>query len=185
VKLSGRLTNPAGHPIAGARLTVSTQPRGGRKRTLDTVTTNRSGEFAHALRARTSGTVRIEYDGSTLLGSAHRAVALQVPAASVLKVNARRVLNGGEVVFTGRLRGRPFPKPGKIIHLQADLPRKGWTNFGKPRRARTNGRWRIPYRFDNTRGVVRYRFRVLVPREQDYPFETGASNIVRVTVRGR
>jgi hypothetical protein len=185
LKLSGRLTNQAGRPIAGARLIVSTRPRGGSEPPVDTVTTNRSGEFAHALRARASGTVRIRYGGSKLLGSAQRDVGVQVPAASVLKVTDHRVLNGDEVVFTGRLRGRPYPRRGKIIHLQADLPRKGWTNFGKPHRARANGRWRIPYRFDNTRGIVRYRFRVLVPREENYPFETGASNIVRVTVRGR
>jgi hypothetical protein len=185
LKLSGRLTNQAGRPIASARLIVATRPRGGSERPVDTVTTNGSGEFAYALRARASGTVFIRYPGSRLLGKAERKIALGVRAASVLKVNSRTVLNGDEVVFTGRLRGRPFPRPGKIIHLQAHFGRKGWTNFGKPHRAEPNGRWRIPYRFDNTRGIVHYRFRVLVPRERDYPFETGASNIVRVTVRGR
>jgi hypothetical protein len=186
LRLSGRLTNQDGHPVASAQLYVYSRSRvDARERFAGTVTTNRSGEFTYRIRARASGTVRILYQGSRLLGSAERKVGLKVPAASVLKVNARRVLNGDEVVFKGRLRGRPFPRPGKIIHLQAHYGRKGWSNFGKAHRAEPNGRWRIPYRFENTRGVVHYKFRVLVPREQDYPFETGASNTVRVTVRGR
>jgi hypothetical protein len=185
VRLSGRLTNHLGRPVARARLDVSSRSRVGRERPAGAVTTNRAGRFTYRMRARASGTVRIHYQGSRLLGSAQREVALGVRAASVLTVNARRVLNGDEVIFKGRLRGRPFPRPGKIIHLQAHYPRQGWSNFGPPQRANRNGRWRIPYRFENTRGVVHYRFRVLVPREQDYPFESGASNIVRVTVRGR
>lgn len=185
VRLEGRLTNEIGRPVRGARLYVSAQARGGRKRPAGAVTTNGSGRFRYNLRARASGTLRIRYEGSKLLGPARRELALKVPAASVLKVSRRRVLNGRNVIFRGRLRGRPFPsEPGKIIQMQAFLD-EAWRAFGEPVRADRKGRWRMPYRFIGTTGLVKYRIRALVPREADYPFETGRSNVVRVTVRGQ
>ena len=45
--------------------------------------------------------------------------------------------------------------------------------------------WRIPYRFARTCGIRRYRFRLRIPREGDYPYATGASPITKVRVRGR
>lgn len=185
VRIAGRLTNELGRPVRGARLFLTAQARGGRERPAGAVTTNGAGEFRYPLRARASGTVRIRYGGSKLLGSARRDIALKVPAASTLRVSRRRALNGQSVTFRGRLRGRPFPVPGKLVNLQAYHPREGWKSFDKPIRTDRAGRWRLRYRFTGTTGVVRYRFRALVPREESYPFETGASNVVRVRVRGR
>ena len=46
------------------------------------------------------------------------------------------------------------------------------------------GRWSYRYRFTATRGTVRYRFRARVPREAGFPYTSGASRRVPVTVRG-
>ena len=45
-------------------------------------------------------------------------------------------------------------------------------------------RWRYEYRFDGTRGLQVYRFRAQVPRETGYPYATGHSRVVKVSVRG-
>ena len=185
MRIRGHLANELGRPVPGARLYVYSKSRGGRERPAGAVTTNRAGDFGYTLRARASGIVRVLYEGSRLLGSARRDVTLRVPAASVLTVSRDKVLNGQSVVFTGQLRGRPVPASGKIVHLQAHIPGTGWRNFGTDVRASRSGRWRVPYRFIGTTGVVHYRFRALVPREENYPFEDGASNVVRVRVRGR
>ena len=50
-----------------------------------------------------------------------------------------------------------------------------WSTFATPRANRVTGVWSQPYRFSATRGLVRYRFRVLIPREASFPYETGAS----------
>jgi hypothetical protein len=42
----------------------------------------------------------------------------------------------------------------------------------------------LTYRFDGTRGVVRYHFRIRVPPEAGYPFALGGSPTAFVTVRG-
>jgi hypothetical protein len=47
------------------------------------------------------------------------------------------------------------------------------------------GRWRVPYRFRRTCGLTRYRFRARLPAEAGYPFETGLTRPLGVSVRGR
>ena len=106
-----------------------------------------------------------------------------VPARSSITVDRRSVsCNGDAVTFSGRLLGRPLPDGGKLIDLQVKL-RGRWRTFATPR-TDAAGRWSYPYRFEATRGLVRYRFRARIRREAAYPYELGHSRIVRVTVRG-
>jgi hypothetical protein len=93
------------------------------------------------------------------------------------------VRNGSAVGFRGRLRGSPVPAGGKLVEMQAHF-RGRWRTFSTVR-TDARGRWRFSYRFGATTGRVRYRFRAVVPREGGYPFETGRSRTVTVTVVGR
>ena len=95
----------------------------------------------------------------------------------------RQVVNGEEVTFRGRLRGRPLPTSGKLIEVQARA-RGRWLTFATTRADARTGRWSRPYRFSATRGSVSYRFRVRIPKESGYPYETGTSRSVRVKVQG-
>ena len=58
-----------------------------------------------------------------------------------------------------------------------------WRTFATPR-ANGRGAWRFTYKFQATRGLVRYRFRAQVKREAAYPYETGVTPVVTVVVRG-
>ena len=107
---------------------------------------------------------------------------MRVPARSSITVDRRLVPNGESVTFRGRLVGRPLPDGGKLVDLQVKL-RGRWRTFAAPR-ADSAGRWSYAYRFEATRGVVRYSFRARIRREAAYPYELGHSRIVRVTVRG-
>ena len=91
-------------------------------------------------------------------------------------------LNGEQVTFIGRLRGGWVPAAGKLVEVQF-FARGRWRTFATTRAA-TNGRWRYEYRFDGTRGTVRWRFRARIPREVGYPFTPGTSRAVAVTVHG-
>jgi hypothetical protein len=106
-----------------------------------------------------------------------------VPAAGSLRVNRRRILNGQQVVFSGGLAKRAALPAGKLVELQTRVSGT-WQTF---RTTRTNarGRWKVPYRFRRTSGLQRYRFRARLPREAGYPFATGTTKTITVTVRGR
>ena len=93
------------------------------------------------------------------------------------------VVNGEDITLRGRVLGRPLPAVGKLVQLQA-FSRGKWLTFATPRANPSSGRWSYDYRFTATRGTVRYRFRARVPRESGFPYASGASRYVHVTVRG-
>ena len=51
-------------------------------------------------------------------------------------------------------------------------------------RANERGRWGYSYRFDGSHGVVTWKFRALITSETGYPYVTGPSGHVSVTVVG-
>jgi hypothetical protein len=106
--------------------------------------------------------MRFRYAGSRRIRAQTRDVTLQVPALSTIHANDHSMLVGDSVTFTGRLVTGPVPKGGKLMEVQAFF-RGRWRTFSTVRTG-TRGRWHFSYRFGGTRGVVRYRFRVRVPR---------------------
>ncbi|MEA2403367.1 MAG: hypothetical protein QOE08_14, partial [Thermoleophilaceae bacterium] len=172
--------------VAGEAIQLVETPRGaGRPRVTGFVRTSASGRFRYRVAPGPSRRIDVRYHGSETTKPAVRSVFVLVPASSTLHVSRHRVLNGQSVAFSGRLPGGHVPGVGKLIALQAHVPgRRRWLTFATPRSSR-GGRWSSRYRFVATRGVVRYRFRAVVPREAGYPFEEGHSRAVAVTVRGR
>jgi hypothetical protein len=93
----------------------------------------------------------------------------------------RLVTPGGRpVLFRGRV-GRPVPRGGKLVEVQAHF-RGRWRTISTAR-ARRDGRWRFRYTFRTSRWRAVYRLRARVPVEAGYPFSAGVSAPVRVTVR--
>jgi hypothetical protein len=86
---------------------------------------------------------------------------------------------GRPVLFRGRV-GRPVPRGGKLIEVQAHF-RGRWRTISTTR-ARRDGRWRFRYTFRTSPWQAAYRLRARVPVETGYPFSAGASRPVRVTV---
>jgi hypothetical protein len=85
------------------------------------------------------------------------------------------------VRFRGRLLGKPIPRRGKLVELQAfDAGR--WRVFAQPR-ARRSGRFRTSYRLQRTFRPRTFRFRARVRPESAYPYALGYSRVVRVRVR--
>lgn len=182
--LVGRLTRGQAVPIAGADVTVEGQLRsGGAFVRLATTRPDAQGRLRFALPAGPSRTVRFRYEGSSTELPATAEVVTRVSAPVRLAVDRRRLVNGQSVRFTGQLPGKPIPSGGKLVALQARVGRE-WRTFATPR-ANARGTFKHRYRFTATTGVRRYAFRALVTREAAYPYETGASRKVRVTVRGR
>jgi len=185
IPLRGRLTMPGGNPLAEADVEVweRVDLPGAGWRPVGVVRTSRTGRFRFKALRGPSRTLKFRYPGTATIRSRAAEVELGVRASSSFRVNRSRVVNGEEVRFHGRLKGRQSGDTGKLLYLQV-YTRGRWSTFATPRANSISGRWSEPYRFSATRGVVRYRFRVLIPREASFPYETGTSRSVRVTVRG-
>jgi hypothetical protein len=184
VRLSGRLTTRRGEPLAGAPIQVYSTVVPGSEQLIGTGSTDSRGRFAYTARAAATRSVRFVYAGSPTILPAQDRVEILTRGSSSLTVSKRRTVNGGSVVFAGRVPGRPLPAAGKLVEVQVQLT-KGWQTFRTLRTTDPAGRWRQRYRFQNTCGVERFRFRARLPQETGHPFETGASRTVSVKVRGR
>ena len=176
--------NLDGQPIDGAAVTVlSRRDLPGRDFTIaGFVRTDREGRFRYTVRGTASRILRFRYEGSRRIHGSRRDVAVRVPAASTVSTDRARLLNGQTVTFSGRVITKPIPRVGKLVEIQAFFRGK-WRTISTTRTNR-DGLWRFRYQFGATTGVVRYRFRALLSQEGGYPFATGHSRVVSVTVRG-
>jgi hypothetical protein len=183
VQVAGRIANRDGEGIAGAEIQVFSATRTTPEQLAGVIQTDQQGRYRYTATASSSRTLRLVYGGTPLILPTERKVKLRVPAASSMRVNRRRVLNGEAVTFRGKLRGLPVPADGKLVELQVYLSGR-WQTF-RTTRADQAGGWSIGYRFKRTRGVQHFRFRASLPREAGYPFEAGTSRSLTVRVRGR
>ena len=179
VKISGRLTNPDGQPIAGAQVAVTSRDAVTPEKLVAYVTTGKQGRYNYTARASSSRTLRFVYPGDGLTLPAQHEVKLVVGATSSIHLSHRHRLTGQKVTFRGRLRA---PKAGKLVELQVHV-KGGWQTF-RTDRTGPNSRWRIRYKFARTCGLNTYRFRVRIPHEAGYPYATGASPTTTAQVRG-
>ena len=79
------------------------------------------------------------------------------------------------------LLGRPIPRVGKLVDLQA-FDGGRWRTFATTRTNR-KGRYRASYRFIRTSSPRTFRFRARARKESRYPYALGTSKVVRVRVR--
>jgi len=169
-------------PVRGAMVRAVSRSRGERHFSpAGYARTTRRGHFRLRLRAGTSRKVRLAYCAPG--GGAVKDLRIKVTASSSLRANRRSVSNGQKVMFRGRLTGRPVPRVGKLVEVQAFF-RSHWRTISTTRTTRT-GLWHFAYRFGGTRGRVRYRFRAFIPAENGYPYEPGASSPASVVVVGQ
>ncbi|HEY5194315.1 MAG TPA: carboxypeptidase-like regulatory domain-containing protein [Solirubrobacteraceae bacterium] len=182
----GQLTAPGGMPIAGALVQMFDTPAYERAptRTLASLRTAANGSFRLRLPAGTpSGRITVAY--SSHAGQAvpdiTAALSLTIPASLALSVTPRSTSVGGTIVFHGTLRGAPLPPGGKQLVLEARTLGGSWRQF-QVLATGAHGRYRATYRF-RLAGPISYQFRALSPREADFPYGVGSSNVVLVHER--
>jgi hypothetical protein len=181
----GRLTNADGVPIGAAQVNVlsTSDYVGARVAAMASVRTDADGRFTLPVPADSaSRTLSFQY--SDELGAppvVTKTLFLSVRAGVSLRIVPRTASAGSSIYFSGRLRGGPIPKGGKLLVLEARSPGGAWLEFNVIRSS-SRGRFHASYRFKFA-GPAKYQFRVLCEAEADYPFATGASNVVRVFER--
>ena len=181
-EVSGRLADRAGDPVSGATICVkaATLGAGAALAPVGVTKTDAGGHFAYEVPAGPNRELLLGYrHDSAQIGRSVRVYSRVRPS---LRVHPRRLRNGHRIRLTGHL---PDPAAGgRVVVLQASAPgSQRWITF---RRASTGarGHFRSGYRFTSTTRTTRYRFRALVPSQDDYPWLEGHSKAVRVLVRG-
>jgi hypothetical protein len=175
-RIAGRARWPNGGPLANA--TISATPRRGGW--IQRTTAAADGHYALRIPAGPSRTIRLQAWAPGASALACTTVKVKTRAGVRLKAT-RRVNPGGRVRFRGRLLGKPIPRRGKLVEIQA-FDGGRWRTFAQPR-SRRNGRFRTSYRLRHTFGPRTFHFRARVRREAGYPYELGRSRTVKVRVR--
>jgi hypothetical protein len=184
--IAGRLTAPGGLPIAGAQIDCTTTPadEGAKPVTMACPDTAPDGRFEVQIHGNMSSrTIELAYrehlgDG---LPVTTRTLGLTVKAGVRLRVSPHTTAVGRSIHFTGKLLGGLIPHDGKQLVLEARSPGGPWIEFDALK-TNAKGRYHDSYTFKFP-GPANYRFRALSESEADYPFATGASNVVRVFER--
>ena len=107
-RLHGRLTMPGGNPIPDADIDVWERialPDSAWRR-VASVRTSRTGRFTFKAVRGPSRLLRFRYAGTPTIRARTSLVDLRVRASSSLQVNRHRLVNGEDVTFHGRVRGR-------------------------------------------------------------------------------
>ena len=182
VRIVGRLTDENGRAIAGATLRIlgRDQRLGAREADLGGAKTRANGSWGFTLGRMPARKLRIGYH-SHIYDVAYAATApltLNVRASGSLRARPRVVRRGSRVSFSGRLFGRPIPRGGKLVDLQA-FEAGRWRQVDTIR-TRASGRYSYRYRF--VRAAKTFRFRLRIRRDQSYPYSLGYSPTVRVRV---
>ncbi len=181
LRLTGRLLNAQGLPIAGASLDVLQQVDGATLELIGRARAGSDGTFVASVPGGPSRTVEIAYRAfSTDTGYAAVAkLAESVDAGVQLGVSPRRTGSEGEITLSGRVLG-PVPSQGVVVELLVHY-RGHWEPFRDPR-TDSRGRFRVVYQFQG--GVGRFPFRAAVFGSQgDFPFAPGESRGVDVTTK--
>jgi hypothetical protein len=182
----GRLTDANGAGIRNARIELLTAIDGRPGAPLDKggARTRGDGRFTLILpRDASSRTLLLRYRSraNDTVTAAERTLRLKVRAGVKLSVAPHVAARGRSVRLSGRLVGRPLPRNGKVVELQARSPGERWITFRTIRASRT-GRFSTRYTFQRG-GPAHYEMRARVRAADDYPYATGVSHAVRVRVR--
>jgi hypothetical protein len=181
LRVHGRLMDGK-QPIANARICVAEREADGigHFRKIGGRVTNANGNFTYKVEPGPSR--RLFFVHRNAAGAAVRSVAVRVRAPVSLHGTPLSLRNFQTLTMRGRLGSPPFPRRGVLVELQA-FRETGWQTFGT---ASTNRRGRYSYRytFSRTVGLQHYLLRARVPKQADYPFESGNSRALKVTASG-
>jgi hypothetical protein len=186
-KVSGRLLNASGKPIAREKVKVVEHFAAGAliDKRVRVLRTDRGGFFGERIPAGPSRTIVASYAGSKrYMNDAARAGRLVVRSKAGLRTSRHRVKEGHSVVFKGivRHKGARIPPGGKLVELQVRDGRF-WNTVRQAFYTKPDGRYRLRYRFraDYTRNA-KFHFRVKIVREQGWPYRAPVRTRARSVV---
>lgn len=181
-KLTGRLVDSQGHPIANATLDVLQRVVGtSGAQVIAHVRTLADGSFATNVAAGPSRLIDVAYRAFSGDPSYAAKATIQesVGAGVQLNISPRRTSSTGIITLSGRVLG-PLPRQGVVVELLVHYLGH-WEPFRTPR-TDSRGHFSVSYQFQGS--VGRYPFRAEVFGGQSgFPYARGASGAVDVATR--
>jgi hypothetical protein len=180
-KITGRLTNSLGNPIAGASLDVLQQIADSSTLHLVKHTkTNSGGAFTVSAPAGPSRRIEIAYRAfAGDPGYTTTTTVVETVGAGVrLSIAPHNTNPTGTIVLSGRVSG-PIPHQGAIIELLVHYHGE-WVPLHASLRTNRHGSFQVAYQFKGA--VGRFPVWAKVPSGQaGFPYSRGYSNIINVT----
>jgi hypothetical protein len=190
-KVSGRLLDPSGKPIAGKEVLVDENFGEGAliRHRPTVVTTDNEGRFESKIPAGPTRRVTATFAGTSKYGRAETNVGeFTVKSRASFRLADSMVEEGSAATFKGKVGhvGARIPSGGKLVELQVRLKTGRWDTVGQAFRTDENGRYRRQYRFGKhyTQDAL-FRFRVKVQKESDWPYKRSASKQRKLVVTAR
>lgn len=191
-EVEGILRDASGEPLPAQEIVVTEFFGEGAliRERVSRVQTDERGRWDSKLPPGPSRTVSATYEGTQrYLPETTSGGRLAVRTKATFRPSRRALLEGERVVFRGKLGrlGARVPNGGKLLELQVKQDRKQWQTVGEGFRSRSSGRFAMGYRFGRFYATdVRFKFRVKVAREADWPYKAPARSKARtVTVKDR
>ncbi|MBJ7353231.1 MAG: hypothetical protein JHC98_00240 [Thermoleophilaceae bacterium] len=184
VVVEGTLTTPAGAPVAGAALEVTSLDLGvfdAATRSIGTITTTSTGRFS--VRVKPHGAQRISvlfkpYPSS--IGTAVTSSIVREDLRLSVKRSKSRVRPGGALTLRGALDGAGAAADGTPVEIDARIG-KSWRAVGVVE-ANSRGSYKWKYRFTRVKQPTRFTFRAIVRRNKSWPWPTETAQSVTVLV---
>lgn len=191
-RAAGQLLTADGTPLVNKEVTVEEYFGEGAliDRRVRTVRTNDEGRWRSKLPAGPSRSVKAFFLGDQrYLDEQTSAGSLAVKTRAGFETSRSRVPEGESVVFKGRIGrlGARIPNGGKLLELQVRERAGRWNTVREAFTTNARGRYRLRYRFGKFYAYnTRFRFRVKVARQSDWPYKAPVSSAARkVTVLNR
>lgn len=183
--LVGSLLDGARNPIANAQIIVTTTEQFGTPGSPKAVTTDARGEFVMPLANRGTRRFDLHFDGSERAQPIDQTADIRVRAALEFKVSRRSVRSGQPFTLSGRLLSGDMglPEGGKYVSIRY-LRKRTWIPYFANPQVNSHGRFKVPWYpgLTATRKTKVY-FQATALREGTWPFLTGSSKIVALTIR--
>jgi hypothetical protein len=172
-----------GAGLAGRAVTILAAPADGASQfaPIAHVTTDQEGAWRAKVPPGPSRLITASFGGTDTEEPAVSApITLSVPAALSLRVSPPHTHWGGQVTITGRLKGGYIPPRGELVVLRISY-KGGVAEIGHVYTT-AEGRFSLPYHFLNGAGHASYRIWAVTAAESGYPFASGRSRSVRISV---
>ena len=107
-------------------------------------------------------------------------LAVDVAGKVKLREHPHSIVRGDVVTFAGKVLGQPIPQPGgKLVSIEVRLGNR-WVPFDSTH-TDPSGAFKLRERFSH-QGPGIYHFRVSAPQESSYPYDSAASNVVKLQI---
>jgi hypothetical protein len=176
-RLKGKLTADSQDGIAGATVCALTrvQHAGEPYVVARTATTGGGGGYSLRLPPGASRKVYLHrVFGDDVLARHGLSIEARVRPSFEVAPKKGRLGQGERLRFSGKLPGPSCAS--RIVKVQAKVGKYRWQVF-RSVRTRHNCRYATRYKLRATSEPTRYLFRVRVPEQAGYPYETGASTV--------